>query len=189
MSEILKTRPLVESGTGFATSVLRRSDHYDTSGVDANPDIDATLPKPTAIIVQTQTDELWNRPWTTRRRWQTVDPSEGVPVAWPATADQQRRTFENWETAAISILRGGRSGFGMVIALRKVILSDGTVRATNVDLARASGWCCTKTAARELRLLRILGLITVETGWFGGLPGRRRIIRLSLPTDRQGDAE
>ena len=109
-----------------------------------------------------------------------------VALAWPSTLSERERTFERWEGPAMRCLRGGNSDFAALIALRKLLTSDGLVTATNRELACAAG-CSAKTLENDLARLRASGLIVSTFLSLKGFSGRRRVIRLSLPaSDESG---
>jgi hypothetical protein len=156
-----KARHRVGSGTGSETGDFPVAD-YQTVERDATP------------------AGLWREEWASRRRSDTVERFEAVALAWPATTRERRKTFEHWEGIAMRALRHGRSGFALIIGLRKVLPTDGQITATNAELACAAGFCSIKTVDREIKLLKRLGLLAVATR------GRRRVIRLSVPADGLG---
>jgi len=156
-----KARPGFGSGTGSETTAFPEADYQAVERPVTPPDV-------------------WREKWASRRRSETVERFEAIALAWPATTRERRRTFENWEGHAMRALRHGRSGFALVIGLRKVLPTDGQITATNAELASAAGFCSVKTVNREIKLLKRLGLLAVATR------GRRRVIRLSVPADGFG---
>lgn len=119
-------------------------------------------------------------------RQQTTRRSKPVELAWPSTPSERERTFERWESLAMRCLRDGNSDFAALIALRKLLTSDGLVTATNRELACAAG-CSAKTLENDLTRLRASGLIVSTFLSLKGFSGRRRVIRLSLPaSDESG---
>jgi hypothetical protein len=116
-----------------------------------------------------------------RRREPTTRRSKPVELAWPSTPSERERTFERWESLAMRCLRNGKSDFALIISVRKLLKPDGSLTASNRELSCAAG-CSAKTLEIDLARLRASGLIISAFHSLKGFSGRRRVIRLSLPT-------
>jgi hypothetical protein len=132
------------------------------------------------------TDPGWSGPETRSRN--TSKRCKAVALVWPLSPTERAKAFEVWQKAAMHCLRGSPLGFDLIIALRTSLRLDGTILATNAELARATESYSSKVIGREVGLLKTAGLLKANIASLKSVSGARRIIRLSMPLTDEGGA-
>jgi hypothetical protein len=111
------------------------------------------------------------------------------PNRWLETTSERRDQFLEWRYIAMQVIQRNGGPFRLIAIFDEVFdLDTCECLASDEELAIEAGRCSSKTASRELRALRSLGLIIAETHWIekAGKKVKGRRVRLAVPSDLSG---
>jgi hypothetical protein len=131
--------------------------------------------------------EIDNGKWqefTGRRR--QIESRPALPLKWPSKTKERYDLFDAWHNAAAQILHLEGGSFRLLSVIERVIFwKDGTITASNEQLAARAGGCHSRTVQIDVSQYVKLGIVVLKMGWRKRRDGhivRTRTIKLALPT-------
>jgi hypothetical protein len=123
--------------------------------------------------------------FTGKRR--QVESHAALLLKWPSKTKERYDLFDIWHRTAAQIIHMEGCSFRLLSVIERLMFwSNGTITASNQQLAERAGRCSPRTIKLDVAQYLKLGIIIAEMGWRKRRDGhivRTRTIRLSLPTD------
>lgn len=111
-----------------------------------------------------------------------IESRESLSIHWPHTRKDQERVFWTWHSVAMHIAEKEECDLRVLAVLHKFIFwQNGTINATNKQMAAQAGQCSAKTIQRCAAKMIALGLLRSIMKYNRETQKTERLLLMSYP--------